>query len=263
MTSVAQTHYLVYAITNTINNKIYIGCHKTKNPYDNYMGSGKYLKRAQNKYRIENFSKEVLLDFGSPGEMYQAEVQLISDLKPEYNLHKGGFGGWEYVNTNKMNVPVDQQNNRGKYASLKHQELKRNRIESYNLAPRFCNFCRKSISYEKRANKFCSHSCAAKRNNSKRISSGWKLTRESRERIANTLAATQGYVYRRCPCGKKVKSSSRSGMCLACYLEKKKPGCVTKGNIEEWKRRRLSGESSRSIAKDFNTNHGIVLRYTK
>ena len=54
--------YCIYRITNCINGKTYIGQHKYKEtPYDSYMGSGKHLRRAQKKYGIENFKKDILV----------------------------------------------------------------------------------------------------------------------------------------------------------------------------------------------------------
>ncbi len=103
MYSVPQTHFLVYKITNTINGKTYIGCHKTKNPDDSYMGSGKYLKRARAKYGPENFKKEILLCLTSSEEMFSKEKELIAANKPEYNLHEGGLGGFEYINKSGLN----------------------------------------------------------------------------------------------------------------------------------------------------------------
>ena len=50
--------YYVYKITNMLNHKIYIGCHSTFDIDDGYMGSGKYINYAINKYGLEYFKKE-------------------------------------------------------------------------------------------------------------------------------------------------------------------------------------------------------------
>lgn len=42
--------YTVYKTTNIINGKYYIGVHKTTNPNDSYLGSGKAIKEAIKKY---------------------------------------------------------------------------------------------------------------------------------------------------------------------------------------------------------------------
>lgn len=38
--------YTVYKVTNLINGKIYIGVHKTTEPHDNYLGSGKNILKV-------------------------------------------------------------------------------------------------------------------------------------------------------------------------------------------------------------------------
>jgi group I intron endonuclease len=95
--------YLIYKITNLINGKIYIGSHKTMDINDSYMGSGKYLINAQRKYGILNFTKEILFVFDNPTEMYAKEAELVNDrfLSEEntYNLKRGGFGGFDYINS--------------------------------------------------------------------------------------------------------------------------------------------------------------------
>jgi hypothetical protein len=97
--------YIIYKITNTINGKIYIGKHKTKDLNDDYMGSGKHLRHAIAKYGIENFEKEILFRFDNETEMNTKEAELVTEefcLKEDnYNLCPGGKGGWGYVNGSK------------------------------------------------------------------------------------------------------------------------------------------------------------------
>lgn len=89
--------YTVYKTTNNINRKIYIGVHRTKNINDGYIGSGKLLISAINKYGHENFSKEILFVYDNEKDMFEKEAELVNEefiaLDTNYNLDLGGRGG--------------------------------------------------------------------------------------------------------------------------------------------------------------------------
>ena len=72
-------YYVIYRITNLINNKIYIGAHQTNNIDDNYMGSGQSIRNAIKKYGIENFKKDILFVFDNKDEMYAKEKEIVTE----------------------------------------------------------------------------------------------------------------------------------------------------------------------------------------
>lgn len=110
--------YYLYEIRNNLNNKIYVGVHKTKSIDDGYMGSGKVIKRAVKKYGLENFTKVILEYFEDSKSMYAREAELITNdfLEREdvYNLRRGGSGGFDYINKclPTTRIPVSTLNNR-------------------------------------------------------------------------------------------------------------------------------------------------------
>lgn len=89
-------YYTVYRTINTINNKEYIGVHATKNPNDSYLGSGKNLKKAIEKYGETSFKKEILHIFDNSDDMYNMEKMLVDSLyvsrEDTYNIKEGGLG---------------------------------------------------------------------------------------------------------------------------------------------------------------------------
>lgn len=98
--------YIIYKITNQLDGKFYIGSHKTRDINDSYMGSGKYLKYAQEKYGIENFKKEILFVFDTIEDMYAKEAEIVNEsflaIENTYNLKIGGYGGWDYINADEL-----------------------------------------------------------------------------------------------------------------------------------------------------------------
>lgn len=95
----------IYIITNNINNKRYVGKAKRKIKYrwkDHcknaiYLNLDTYLYRAIRKYGIDNFTIELLDEEYSN----EKEIYWISKLNPEYNMTKGGDGGWINDQTGK------------------------------------------------------------------------------------------------------------------------------------------------------------------
>lgn len=90
----------VYMTINIINGKRYIGQHKSSKFQTKYkyIGSGKYLWRAINKYGFENFAVELLESCNSKDELDKRELYWIEyynaiDNPMFYNMIEGGTTG--------------------------------------------------------------------------------------------------------------------------------------------------------------------------
>ncbi len=115
-------HYIVYLIENLLNAKIYVGFHSTDEIEDGYMGSGKLIRRAIEKYGVENFKRTVLFDFDNRHDAETMERRIVDEDFVEdpmtYNMTVGGnvcilfgerngFYGRKHSDETKMNFSLN------------------------------------------------------------------------------------------------------------------------------------------------------------
>ena len=104
--------WTIYKTTCLINNKIYIGQHKTDNvDADPYLGSGKLIRRAIKKYGIENFKKELLETcntFESAREREEFHIKQHDSTNPEvgYNITSFAWGGQPITEETKRKISL-------------------------------------------------------------------------------------------------------------------------------------------------------------
>lgn len=115
-------YYTIYQITHIPSGKIYIGRHQTEDLNDGYMGSGKHLKRAQEKYGLDQFKKKYLHIYYHDHHMYKMEAELVTEefcaREDTYNVQPGGFdGGWQHLNNGS-----DKHIQRTKNAAIKSNQ---------------------------------------------------------------------------------------------------------------------------------------------
>jgi GIY-YIG catalytic domain len=102
--------WTVYKITNDINQKTYIGVHKTDNPNDSYMGSGTAIRNAIKKHGKDHFTKEVVFVTDSKDAAFAKEKELTVDFFKEanYNMKLGGVGGFTKDDALRGRAAVEQ-----------------------------------------------------------------------------------------------------------------------------------------------------------
>ena len=124
---------LIYRTTNLIYGRMYIGKQVDENK-KSYLGSGKLLKQAINRYGKNNFIKEVLISgVDNRKELNEIECYLIDYycaivMPIYYNIADGGHGGrtesgpWTIERYNKVYTPEFRirrgDQTRGKYNNI-------------------------------------------------------------------------------------------------------------------------------------------------
>jgi len=108
-------YHFLYETINLVNNKIYIGVHSTNNLNDNYLGSGKILKKAIKKYGEKQFRRKILKLFLTEKEAYKEEEKIVNEkfiLRTDvYNITLGGQGGYNNISINgKNNISKARKN---------------------------------------------------------------------------------------------------------------------------------------------------------
>lgn len=114
-------YWILYQTINLVNNKIYIGVHKTKDPYtfDGYLGNGVYInspktymysktafEAAVKKYGVKSFRRSVLQIFTTETEAYKMEKLIVNKdflARPDvYNMIPGGMFNYCQKKTTKI-----------------------------------------------------------------------------------------------------------------------------------------------------------------
>ena len=126
----------IYLTTNMVNNKKYIGQHIGEFTTE-YLGSGKILKQALDKYGKENFTVALLDIANSKEELDNLEKKYIEEYNALYeddfyNIHEGGTGG----NT-KQGYSFDEYKNYISKESKSHKGIKNNVNNSKDNNPMY------------------------------------------------------------------------------------------------------------------------------
>lgn len=101
--------WIIYKTTCTVNNKIYIGQHKTDNIDDGYIGSGKLITSAIKKYGKNSFNREILEEcftFNDAREKEEFYIKKFNSTNRDigYNITQFAWGGQPKTEETKIKI---------------------------------------------------------------------------------------------------------------------------------------------------------------
>jgi hypothetical protein len=191
-----------------VNGKIYIGQDKYNNP--NYLGSGKILHLAFQKYGIENFKKEIIEECDSIELLNEREKFWISyysstDRSIGYNIASGGNGGDTISNhPNKEEIKKKHSNWMKENSPAKGRKKSESEIENWRISYVGKHICENNPNF-----------------GSKRNESSKQKMSEAKKQWHKNLSEEE-----RLEIGKKISESNKG---KECYWKGK-----TNDNHSEW-----------------------------
>jgi group I intron endonuclease len=145
--------YTVYKTTNLINGKYYFGVHRTEDPYDGYLGSGKIILKAVVKYGKQAFKKDVLFIYPYAEQAFSKEKELVSAFKIDpfcYNLRDGGAGEFKRPPTSEETRAKLRASHKGKTLPLTQRQKIGHSQEGRTVSEEIRQKIRKSLEGRKR-----------------------------------------------------------------------------------------------------------------
>ncbi len=138
--------YFVYLTINKVNGRMYIGqhtCSYEEQFTDGYLGSGKLLRHAIEKYGVENFERIILEYAESPDELNDLELKYADEevMKSQrfYNMKTGGMQNSVFSDTIKKKISESRK-------GQKHTEETKKKISQSNLGRHHSEKTKKKIS---------------------------------------------------------------------------------------------------------------------
>jgi hypothetical protein len=148
--------WIVYETRNLVTGSIYVGVLKTtRSNAARYLGSGRALRRAIEKYGKENFKRTTLIKCDTAEEAYLIEAAVVDDdwieREENYNIKTGGWGGHGHTMSDEAKEKIRQYRLTATEANAKisksltgrrlTEEHKRNLSESAKRAQRKGRVC--------------------------------------------------------------------------------------------------------------------------
>lgn len=187
--------FYIYRITNLVNGKTYIGQHEYKDLNDDYMGSGALLLKAQKKYGIENFKKEILVfNISRKEHIDLLEKTFIASEREKvgrencYNIADGGEGGNGGATKGRpawnKGIPMSEEQKikcREARLGIHMSEEAKKKISEYNKGKTLSEEHKKKI-----AETLEGHTVSEETREKLRAHKGWHHTEETRKKMSES-----------------------------------------------------------------------------